>query len=68
MKNNFQFPRDITFNTGKIAVPASFARANAAASWLYQSGEEFASMESGMSFNQVAEAVGPSVNVASDPP
>ncbi|HEY1958232.1 MAG TPA: hypothetical protein VGH28_21595 [Polyangiaceae bacterium] len=64
----FELPHDIVFNNGKIADPAAFATENAAASWLYLNGAEFASMEGGMSFAQVEKAVARSANVISDPP
>ena len=64
----FELPRDIVFNTGKIADPAAFAKDAHAASWLYLNGAEFASMEGGMSFAQVENAVPRSTNVISDPP
>ena len=64
----FELPSDIMFNTEKIADPASFAKTRNAASWLYLNGEEFASMEGGMSYAQVEQAVARSANVISDPP
>ena len=64
----FQAPRDIQFNVGKISDPTGFARERNAASWLYLNGEEFASMEGGMSYAQVESAVPRSINVVSDPP
>jgi hypothetical protein len=64
----FELPRDISFNTEKIADPSAFASERQAASWLYLNGEEFAAMEGGMSYAQVQRAVGRSANVVSDPP
>lgn len=64
----FETPKDLTFNRGLIADPAAFARDANAASWLYLCGEEFASMEDGMSYAQVQAAVPESANVVSDPP
>jgi hypothetical protein len=64
----FELPRDLVFNTRKLADPAGFARENEAASWLYLNGEEFASMEGGMSYEQVRAAVARAANVISDPP
>ena len=64
----FKLPDDLIFNTNKIAAPAEFARECNAASWLYLNGEEFASMDGGMSYAQVQDAVAQSVNVISDPP
>jgi len=64
----FELPRDLFFNTQKIADPDGFARDGSAASWLYLNGEEFASMEGGMSYAQVQRAVPRSLNVITDPP
>jgi hypothetical protein len=64
----FELPRDLFFNTQKISDPDAFARERSAASWLYLNGEEFASMEGGMSYAQVQRAVPRSLNVISDPP
>ena len=55
-------------NRGLIADPEAFARERAAASWLYLCGEEFASVEGGMSYADVERAVPVSANVVSDPP
>src|SRR5246500_802235 len=55
-------------NRGLIADPAAFARESGAASWLYLCGEEFASMEGGMSYADGEHAVPVSANVVSDPP
>lgn len=68
MSNHFALPNDIIFNTEKIADPSGFAKDHQAASWLYLIGEEFASMEGGMSYTQVQQAVECSSNVISDPP
>lgn len=59
---------DMTFNRGLIADPEAFARDAGAASWLYLCGEEFATMEGGMSYADVQAAVGESANIVSDPP
>jgi hypothetical protein len=64
----FTAPDDLTFNRGLIADPDAFARDAGAASWLYLCGEEFASMDGGMSFAQVQAAVPEAVNIVSDPP
>ena len=64
----FELPSDLFFNTGKIVDPARYAKKTGAASWLYLNGEEFASMDGGMSYAQVREAVARSTNVISDPP
>jgi hypothetical protein len=64
----FESPDDLRFNRGLIEDPASFAREADAASWLYLCGEQFASMEGGMSYSEVEAAVGESRNIVSDPP
>ena len=55
-------------NRGLVEDPAAFAREAGAASWLYLCGEEFASMDGGMSYADVQDAVAESANVVSDPP
>jgi protein tyrosine phosphatase (PTP) superfamily phosphohydrolase (DUF442 family) len=64
----FETPTDLMNNLGLIADPEAFAREKGAASWLYLCGEEFASMEGGMSYADVERAVPVSANVVSDPP
>jgi hypothetical protein len=66
--SRFELPRDISFNTGKVADPSALAKERQAASWLSLTGEEFAAMEGGMSYAQVQRAVARSINVVSDPP
>jgi hypothetical protein len=66
--SDFKLPPDIMFNTQKILDPSAFAKERKAASWLYLNGPEFASMEGGMSYEQVEQAVAISANVISDPP
>ncbi|HEX6539657.1 MAG TPA: hypothetical protein VF155_10795 [Candidatus Dormibacteraeota bacterium] len=68
MTATFQSPTDLTHNRGMIADPAKFAEDAHAASWLYLCGEEFASMEGGMSYAQVQGAVPESANIIADPP
>jgi hypothetical protein len=58
----------MTYNRGLIEDPAEFAREHGAASWLFLCGEEFASMDGGMSYEQVRAALPESANVVSDPP
>jgi hypothetical protein len=58
----------MTYNRGRIEHPAAFAGEHGAAAWLFLCGEEFASMEGGMSYEQVRAAVPESANVVSDPP
>jgi hypothetical protein len=65
---DFETPTDLMNNRGLIADPEAFAREKSAASWLYLCGEEFASMEGGMSYADVERSVPVSANVVSDPP
>jgi len=65
---DFALPDDLSFNRGPIADPQAFADDAGAASWLYMCGTEFASMDGGMSYDQVQAAVPESENVISDPP
>ena len=55
-------------NRGLVADPEAFAREKGVASWLFLCGEEFASMEGGMSYADVERVVPVSANVVSDPP
>jgi len=64
----FEFPEDLAFNREAIADPAAFARDAGAASWLFLCGEEFATMDGGISYAQVQAAVPESENIVSDPP
>jgi len=66
--NDFESPTGLMHNRGLIGDPEAFARERGAASWLYLNGEEFASMEGGMSYADVQRAVPVSANVVSDPP
>jgi protein tyrosine phosphatase (PTP) superfamily phosphohydrolase (DUF442 family) len=65
---DFDTPTDLSYNRGPIEDPDACARDADAASWLYLCGEEFASMEGGMSYDSVRAAVPASANVVSDPP
>jgi len=65
---DFKTPTELMNNRGLIADPEAFAREKGAASWLYLCGEDFASMEGGMSYADVERAVPVSANVVSDPP
>lgn len=65
---DFETPTDLMNNRGLIADPEAFAQEKAAASWLFLCGEEFASMEGGMSYADAERAVPESANVVSDPP
>jgi hypothetical protein len=64
----FETPADLSNNHGLIVEPHAFAREADAASWLYLCGEEFASMEGGMSYADVQAAVPEAANIVSDPP
>ena len=66
--STFETPTDLMNNRGLIADPQAFAQEKGAASWLYLCGEDFASMEGGMSYEDVQRAVPVSANVVSDPP
>ena len=64
----FEGPKEMIHNRGLIADPAAFATETGAASWLYLCGEEFASMDGGMSYADVQAVVPESVNLVADPP
>src|SRR5439155_26656314 len=66
--SDFDSPSDLQFNRGLIADPEAFARAANAASWLFLCGEEFATVDGGMSYASVQAAVAESANIVSDPP
>jgi hypothetical protein len=65
---DFETPTDLMNNRGLVADPEAFAREKGAASWLFLCGEEFASLEGGMSYAEVERAVPVAANVVSDPP
>jgi hypothetical protein len=65
---DFETPTDLMNNRGLIADPEAFAREKGAASWLFLCGEEFGTMEGGMSYADVERAVPVAANVVSDPP
>src|SRR6476659_6389533 len=65
---DFETPTDLMTNRGLIADTETFAREKGAASWLFLCGEEFASMEGGMSYADVERAVPGAANVVSNPP
>jgi hypothetical protein len=64
----FEPERDLFYNRGLIEDPATFAADRDAASWLFLCGDAFATMDGGMSYAQVQDAVAASANVVSDPP
>jgi protein tyrosine phosphatase (PTP) superfamily phosphohydrolase (DUF442 family) len=66
--SSFEVPIGLMNNRGLVADPEGFAREQGAASWLFLCGEEFASVEGGMSYADVERAVPVSANVVSDPP
>lgn len=65
---SFALPSDLVFNQTMLTDPSGFARDHQAASWLCPNGEEFASMEGGMSYAQARDAVAHAVHVITDPP
>lgn len=65
---SFRVPDDLLFNRGQVADPRAYARGTGCASWLYLNGPEFATMDGGMSYEDVQAAVPVSRNVVSDPP
>ncbi len=65
---DFDTPTELMNNRGLVADPEAFAREKGAASWLFLCGEEFASVEGGLSYADVERAVPVSANVVSDPP
>jgi hypothetical protein len=66
--SEFAGPKDLFHNRGLVADPVALATETGAASWLYLCGEEFASMDGGMSYADVEAAVPHSVNLVADPP
>lgn len=65
---DFETPTDLMNNRGLVEDPEAFAHEKGAASWLFLCGEEFASMDGGMSYEDVQRSVPVSANVVSDPP
>lgn len=65
---DFELPTDLTNNRGLVEDPEAFAREKGAESWLFLCGEGFASMDGGLSYEDVRRAVPVSANVVSDPP
>jgi len=66
--SGFETPTGLMNNRGLVTDPEAFAREKGAASWLFLCGEEFASVEGGMSYADVERTVPVSANVVSDPP
>jgi hypothetical protein len=65
---HFKFPKDLKYNNGFVENPGTYLKNSGCISWLYLIGEEFSTMENGMSYKQVQEATPNSINVISDPP
>lgn len=65
---NFELPKDLRYNNGAIKDPGTYLKECGCKSWLYLVGEEFSTMENGMSYEQVEAATPHSINVISDPP
>jgi hypothetical protein len=68
MMKAFELPKDLRYNTDSIKDPTSYFKESSCTSWLCLTGEEFAEMENGMSFEQVQQVAPVSMNVVSDPP
>lgn len=66
--SDFNLPQNLMFNRDFIQDPALYAQETGCASWLSLTGPEFASMEGGISYEQIRAAVPESANVISDPP
>lgn len=64
----FELPAELKYNRGPVEDPSAFIGDSGCASWLLLTGEEFASMPSGISYDQVRAAISPSRNIVSDPP
>lgn len=64
----FELPKDIFYNTEAIKDPATFFKEKSSLSWLCLTGEEFAKMENGISYEQVQAVTPHCINVISDPP
>ena len=65
---HFELPKDLRYNNGAIKDPGTYLKESGCKSWLYLVGEEFSTMENGMSYEQVEAATPYSINVISDPP
>ncbi len=68
MAKGFELPENLQYNEGPIHDPVTYFNQRGCASWLCLTGDEFAQMENGISFQQVQEATPHSLNVISDPP
>jgi hypothetical protein len=65
---DFQLAKDLNYNRGLIQNPSTYLNEAGCKSWLFLVGEEFASMDGGMSYEQVQEATLFNARVISDPP
>jgi hypothetical protein len=65
---NFNLPKELSYNRGLIGDPKTYLKDSGCASWLFLVGEEFSKMQGGISYDQVKEATAHSANVVSDPP
>lgn len=68
MIKKFELPEDLIFYVGPITDPTTYFKQSGCESWLCLTGEEFAKMENGISFQQVKESTHNCINVISDPP
>ena len=68
MNKKFELSEDLRFNEGLITDPSAYFQQSGCESWLCLTGEEFAKMENGMSFQQVQESTQNCINIVSDPP
>lgn len=68
MTNKFELPEDLRYNEGPISDPTAYFKQSGCESWLCLTGEEFAKMENGISYQQVQESTNNSINIVSDPP
>ncbi len=68
MIKKFELPDDLRYNVGPITNPTAYFKQSGCESWLCLTGEEFAKMKNGMSFQQVQESTPNSINIISDPP
>ena len=67
-KKDFRLPSDLKYNNGFIKNPSEYLDAMECASWLLLTGDEFAAMPDGISWEQVQAATPHSARVVSDPP
>lgn len=52
----FELPKDLFYNTEVIKDPTTFFKESSSLSWLCLTGEAFAKMENGISYEQVQAA------------